>query len=455
MAPDSVSYLSPVLTHLAGGPFYVAESRGFGYPLFLLFILKTFRRLFVVLVVQHALALVTGAVTSLLYFRHVRRSWLVTMGLFMVVSCSPRSVFYAHSLLTETLYTSLQMLSLWLIFEAASRFRSAAVLAGFIATGAILTRPLGKALVLMMTGILPLIWKRFRLRRALLTTLTVTLIASSACLVTNRLTRGFWGFERIGRFYVFGNAMRYLDPKTITPPELRSLLAPYYTEAHRDNMKNMNWVWHSPDGPVQRLASEPRFADEREKIYLRLTVQALAQSPVKIFLDHIRLGFEFIWRGASMPPSEQLQKDRLALESLQEFEEITLLYPDLRSLSHFRPQEATSYFERIRNHTLFPFEPGPWYQWPAWALRGLFPILPVLGLISVPLLCRSRRGRRLCSLVLPVIGIQLLMIVAGGYYTYRYSYPFEPLYALLVAGAIGVICDEISGRSRGFQARAH
>ncbi len=442
MEPDSGGYFVPVLNYLHTGAFDVPAVRGYGYPLFLLVVIKLFGKLAAVLWTQHVLALLTALIAAWICFRHIVRSLYFAGAVFFILSVSPRAVFYAHELLTETLFSFLQISSVALLYESLYRRKTWAGAAGLSISLLPHVRALGQALFWGQLFALPL-WKA-RTRHKMTLSLSVCFFALLAGFAVNRVQRGFWGVERQGALYLFGNLVRYANVEKIQDPELRDVLRPYFQAPLSEQMKDLNWIWQSPDGPARKISQHPRFAADPDSPFRQVIRHAIRESPIRILSDSLRLAMEFILRGAKLPPAGFMRKEIGMQESLQRFYHWTLPFPQLRSLVQFHPDQSQDYLEKIHRATVFPFEPGPLWQRPAWWLRPFFPLLPCLGFAALPILILRPRGRRLLLLILPIILIQITLITAGGTYVWRYSYPFEPLYLLLSVGAL-------AGLARHFQ----
>ena len=104
-APDSGGYVSPALHRLSGHSFDLNPERTPMYSIFLYGALRATHDFFGVLVVQHGLALVTGLIAGLLYYRYLRKSLIGTALLFFLSAALPLPAVYAHYILTENLYT--------------------------------------------------------------------------------------------------------------------------------------------------------------------------------------------------------------------------------------------------------------------------------------------------------------------------------------------------------------
>jgi hypothetical protein len=146
--PDSYTYLTPAQNLLSGMGFAASDDvpetiRTPGYPLFLEFFLRAGAGAESIVAVQHLFNVALAAAVFLIAFRVTGRLSLAFVAGFLFAS-DAASLHYAHSVLSENLFTVAVVLVLWMVwsFMSLDTFRSGAVaLAGLLAGVATFIRP--------------------------------------------------------------------------------------------------------------------------------------------------------------------------------------------------------------------------------------------------------------------------------------------------------------------------
>jgi 4-amino-4-deoxy-L-arabinose transferase-like glycosyltransferase len=180
-----------------------------------------------VILAQHGL----GVVATLLVFDLGRRT-IGTVPAFyaaLLWTMSPLTLFYETSVATESLFAALVLVVLWLSTRCITTDASVAALTalGIACAAATLTRPVGKALVVVIASLLVWWAPRARLKTAL-----VPMLVFAALIVpwmwVNHVTYGFFG---ISRGEGLGLYMRAFDIEHLPAPMATSF--PLVLDAHQ------------------------------------------------------------------------------------------------------------------------------------------------------------------------------------------------------------------------------
>jgi hypothetical protein len=438
-SPDSGSYLMGGLCHYFGAPLRISGMRGMVYPLFLAALIYGPRHFQTILAIQHLLLIIT-ALLSAGIFRVIYPSRpITTLLLFMVTAIAPRATLMSHSILSEGLFTTLQMAVIYLFLHALHSNRPfQSLVAGGLAILALNTRPIGVALLIAM-GIVWLRSRNYRrVRRALTAFALGALLVEMPFILINRLTRGSWGDEAMGSLYLYGNLAEYLDLTKVDDSDLRTKLEPFYSSEARPHLKNKNWTWWSPDGPVTALQNDARWSAHLNTTFTKLAWQAFCSAPLRVARDFLHTTADFLTLGSMAPLIEQIQPKEVTLQhGFDDFYKFTESLPVARSLLKFQPDQAVPYFRRIQTFHLYPFDGDNAFWLPAFFIGFLsyFSAVPAI-LCGVFLTWGAWRARLLVQLLFAILLWESLLVAAGGISVRRYGVPLEPLFFILCAMGI-------------------
>jgi hypothetical protein len=214
---DSLDYLST-----SGGDAFRDPLRPPGYPVFLRILRYAVPDLSFVVVVQHLLGLLTGA---LLYFcvRYITgRRWLAAFPAAVVV-LSGDQLMLEHSLLTEPLYTFLATAALSGIIIGVTRPRSVPLLvASGVALGAAATVRTVAVPLIALVAVWMLVFSAGPLRRRLAKTAWALGPAAAivlAYIVLQALSTGHWGPSQAAGWALYTRVAPFADCSEFKPPE--------------------------------------------------------------------------------------------------------------------------------------------------------------------------------------------------------------------------------------------
>jgi len=432
---DSTGYLQGTLSYLNGGRFSIPLSRGLGYPL-LLWLNLRWTGFHGLLWVQHGLWIAAAIATCALFLAHQPHRYAWAAILLFIVACSPRAAVLAHTALSDSSYAVWQMMFCYFLLANPTRTATGnGLLGGIFGAFAINTRPVGKSIILPIIAMASSRHVESRLRKQAIWATVGLVIASAPFLIYNRKDRGFWGFEKFGDFYLAANAIQHLTPEEITNPDVQRLLTPFYRPELASQFQDLNWIWHNPAGPIAALQKDPGTTQRLPSIYHALIFRAVSKHPLRYARDLLHTAAKFILRGTERQgsvPTKALTIQR----GLLTFYGFTNEFPSARQLLMFRPYDAQRYFTTLSQTDVAPFDQGPWFLMPIWYLSKIFILLSPGGILALIWLCMRSWEIPLVQASFYLIVGQILMIVAGGTFVYRYAIPLEPLYALLIIFAL-------------------
>jgi len=432
--PDSGDYLHGALSYYFGGRLDIPIVRGLTYPLFLAAILRRTGPFEAVLFIQHLLAIFTAMLAAGIHSLLNPRRPLMTMALFMVVAIAPRALLLSHSILSECLFATLQMAALYAFIGAVHKNRpSWAVLGGGLTALALNTRPFALAILAAM-GLLWLGYHRSsRIQKVLAAFMIGFFVMEAPFLIANRVARGFWGNEKVGAFYLFGNLAEYLDVTKVHDPSLRLKLAPFYTPEAKPRLRDKAWVRYAPEGPAVTLQNDPRWGAHLDDVFSLLGWQAFWNRPWKAGRDVIRLMISFLAVESMAPEIAQVEPKEVTLQqSIDEYYKFTAAHPAARLLLKFQPKQAQAYFQRVNAYHFFPFDGDNAFWLPAYFLAFLSYFLAVPAFLAgIALLAWAPRCRLPVQLFITILLGQGFLAAAGGTSMRRYGVPMEPLFFLL------------------------
>ena len=455
-SPDSIGYAQPAVSLLLGEGFKLDAVHTPGYPLFLYGVLWLTHSFLGVLIAQHLLAMVTGLLAGVFYYRFLWPSFSGAACVAFLTSSLPLPLIYAHYVLTETLYTFLLLVVVYAVSGHRDRRVTADVRLGVWTTLAILTRPVGRSL-LGLLGVEPFLnargaqaWRTAALRLGS----AGALLLLFAC--WNRAQAGFFGLDRMKNVALFTTAAHYLDADRIADPNVRALLTPIYAR-HAADMPDGSWVYAAADGPVKTL--EQAYAPNAlNDVFGRLAWQAIRAHPWRFMADRLVIVFRFFWEAAEIPRYYLLpEASYFSYEGLR-------LYGSLAdrvgtrawSLLHYGPAESAAYFATLhfvptgRRSGQLPFLPRSANDhayaydrvlktWPPFGgLWICLRALPWVALLAAVLLYRNPKKRGVVTILLLTMGCHVAASTLAAWQDWRFVLPVLPLYWILVIAGIQV-----------------
>ncbi len=453
--PDSGSYLDPALHILFGSSFALSVERTVGYPLFLSLLLKLVPHLWIVLIAQHSLALLSGFLSAFIYYRFIKNSLLSAAFVFFLSAALPVSVIFAHSILSETLYTFSLIFFVWLFLKAIENPSPLpSFLSGVCAACAALVRPVGRSLI--AAGMLGLIVLSRARRGAGQRWLFAALGAASVLLAVSEFnwkTHGFFGIDQMSGPALFCSTARYLDLAQISDEKVRAILKICH-DRHSGKMADGEWLYGSKDGPIQQLRGiYPEMSLYR--LLNQLAWTAIQAHPFLFIADRFSLMVKFFWAYSAIPDIYLNREFTFFIyRGLLLFEKATAKTPSASTLTRYGPRETAAYFARIRpllthqvenpvgylqsidSQDVYRFSDVLLWWWPMqkgfWIVRWL----PFLALFSGCGLCFLAETRTPAIFLLLVIGAHSFVSSLASFQDPRFADPIMPLYSILAVGGI-------------------
>jgi 4-amino-4-deoxy-L-arabinose transferase-like glycosyltransferase len=399
-------------------------------------ILKAIPSLQAIAVIQHGLAIMVGLLAAWLCRTEFRCSWPFVITAFLLTALLPRSIVYAQSIMTETLYTFLLVTCVSLYFLAKRRNDLPTwMLLGVVLAASLLVRPVARGLVISLMAFM-FVGEQSRgtRRRAIAGLLTAFVILGMAGTLNYRY-RGFFGTERFTGIPLFGQVGKYLEVEQIENVSERKLLSRFFLESYREKWEDPNWVRFSSDGPVAALTQSISSSQQVDAVLLRLSFKAVAGHPLRLLSDQGQACIDFLLH-RSERPRFLLPKDYAAAGSGQFYNEVFSTYPQSVQLITFRLATADSYLKAIRAKRIYPFEKASLSPWFIWHWTYLVGWLGIVGVMSALLLLSDPSQRGQTGFLLMVIFLHIALSNLGGDRDGRHALPIEPLLILLsVAGA--------------------
>lgn len=420
--------------------------------MFLSAVLRAWSHFAAVLWIQHLLWLGAAFVTARLYQVGFRRSPGESAVVFLLTAVLPRGVVYAHSVLSETVFTFLALSGLYLFVRArASGPTNVWGWSGALAGAALLVRPTAWSWAIPMMGLS--LWRRTtRVSRyvpfALFTTAFALVVVAMSLL--NVPLRGFFGLARLGGAALFGTTAQYLDPSRISDGRVRDALSPIYAmEGSRERLRSPGWVRHDPAGPVETLRRLVPDAAHLDRLVGQLARQAILDRPFAFIGNQTRDIFEALFLGTRRPPG-RLSKEHSVADGLMFLEDTVIRYPVITRWLAFQPARGKDYFQRLSTRTAYPYEPGPFPLSVLWPYAWLVGALPTLALLSTLVILREPNLRWSVAVLWTVILLNTAMnTLGGGGGQIRYQIPLEPLFVVLTVAGFGTLIERRVLQSQG------
>lgn len=434
--PDSEGYLAPVLESIFHGRFALTSIRTPGYSLFLLTILNVFRWLPAVTIFQHALLILTGCITALISYRFIRPSYLLAIFIGTLTALLPRPLASAQQLLTETLYSFIEVC---LVFSIATASKSAAanrtwVAAGILSVLAAFVRPIGTGLLVAIpAGILTTRMGKRTIRALTLWVVPVMFLSLSWCAV-NLKHFGFWGFTQFGSYALFVNNAYLLEPGqgSAQISALRTTLRPG-TPGAAVGSREADWMTYSGEDYLAIIDRSGCPPAQRERILRDLAVKAIAGHPFKFLRDQVVHFIWFILESGKRPPG------RLSIlynseESLKRYMGFSSAHPEIDQMLQISRESPGRYLARAEQLSSYPYEKRGYLAHVLWPLTWVEEYLPVaafcLGLLAV-----WKNRSPLAIYLLFIATVHILLTNLGGSRSGRHGVPLEPIYLLMIMAA--------------------
>ena len=413
--PDATSYLEPALALVNGAGLTTQLKRPIGYPLFLADVfLASGNQLLAVAAVQHALGLLTVALTYLLGRACFGR--LVGFVAGLMVGLTGPLLTYEHAAITEAPFTLLIVaLSLALIAAGRTRGFSSALYAGVLLGLATLVRPVGETLLpvaLLFVSMRPGRWRHRLL--AIVALLVGFSIVVLPWMLRNQLT--------YGRFTVGGTPGQSLVARTL-------------------NYSHGQFVFAGPgrvpesDPTRQAARLIVQSAEKSSEARTRIRALGLDESQAE------RLMRDIATDAIRRQPLDYLGEVAFSLVTIFDLEERTLPvlwgaqegwddHPTLGPLVR-QPTAAQTAGRDSVERLLWIFRPA--------SLGLALPLLALLGLLLA-----RRPGGPAPALVPGTLAVCLLVIhVAVNGPVARYRHVVDPLLNVLAVGAVALVVDRL------------
>jgi hypothetical protein len=431
--PDTTSYLGPALNLLSRHSFSLESYRTPGYPLFLWALIACFHSLPAVAVAQHILLLMTAMLTAILSFRWIKKSFVFSILVFTMIALMPWSLVASHNLLTETVFTFVEVLFVVLFAEAwRTGWRSLWIVTGAATVATISVRPV--AVVILAAVPIVLWFYRRRNPRALPSLLywglTVLALSGSGCAL-NFASRGFWGFTTMPRT-LYPRVAYLLDVDKIHSVPLANALRPCYTPKDV-RLKDPDWVRDGDEGPVSMLRRAGLLYGKEDQVLRQLGWQAIRLHPFIPIADHINRSIRFFWDMYSVPPG-YVSPVPASAESIQSYVKFARQYPEVFKMAYFPKLPLQTYLSDMNRIPLFPLQRGNWMATLCWPLRWFelgMPYFLTLALISFGLNHRDP----LFDLMALIMVLHILMSTLANDFIPRYAVPLQPIATLLILRA--------------------
>ncbi len=249
--------------------------RPMGYPL-LLWLVKPLHSLAVVTSVQHALGLGVAVLVYALLRRFSLPGWAATLAAAPVL-LDAFQVQLEHLLLADTLFTFLVIAAVAVVCRSpeSQAVRTSiwrAAVAGTLLAAAVLTRPIGIALIVLVIcylGVCRMGWR------------AITAASLAACaplagyvLWFHALT-GQFAFDSTDGIYLWGRTAAFADCRVIKPPPSQAWLCPGLPVSQRAASSSQIW---QPTSPFHWQHGQV-FAAEQNSAALRFALRAIAAQP--------------------------------------------------------------------------------------------------------------------------------------------------------------------------------
>jgi hypothetical protein len=416
--PDSSQYAVD-----AGFDIFHDPQRPAGYPFFLRLVHHLSHALPFTIAVQHA----AGVVTGLLLYKAVRRTGappLVGLLPAAVAFFGATGLILEHALLSDSLYTFLQAVVVYLAVRALydPRLRWA-LLAGVAIGLAFWVRTVAVTSGALVPVVL-LCAAPGGIRRRVLAASSVAAIVAAMIVVyvgVQYYFTGYLGYERQSAWDLYGRVATFVDCRSFAPPPGTSFLCPAQPLGQRPAP---SYFLFDPGSPaVQRFGppySAPQYANG---VLKRFSVAAIEHEPIAYAGAIVRsLGYYVFPSGSegNGPP-----------ETREEVSNPVRVW-------QFAPAFATFYTDSLGYHSpKADLDPLAAYE-SFTRVQGALMIALLLAAIAGPFLL-PRRPRWAATLFTLTALVSITFAVAANTYDARYASPtFAPLAAGAALGAWGL-----------------
>ncbi len=426
---DSGTYFLPALDRLFNGHFSLSDTRTPGYPLFLFGCFSLFPHFLSVLVAQHLVALATAVLLGVCHYFVFERSVWKSSLLAFVCAVSSGQILFAHTVMSEILYTFFLVAAVFLFFVAEKQGRwwlwAGCATCAFLS---LFVRPVGQALAAPLILFLAKDWRRNKIGASVFAAVFVTLMV--AWCGTNYFRKGFFGMSRLGGIAVFGTSAHLLDVDRVKDERVRSLLKPVYEKMPSSGRQDPNWVRFDKAGPVGALRNGGFTDEELDRTCKKLTMLAISHHPLVFLKDQASEFVRFVWQ-RSGAPKYIISKEFSVIGGLTLYEKATEKDPRYARLLNFQEVNSATYFSRLQEHRLYPYEiQDPWFWWLAPVKFIEFMVLVTGFGLGIFCLFRAPKKKEVLFLML-VSAFHIVLTNLGGDSTGRHAIPVEPLCLLL------------------------
>ncbi len=440
--PDSGAYLKPVFQSLYGLPINSQTTRLLGYPHFLTFLLNFHCGFWSVLLVQHLFVLIYSTVSGWVYYQHFDRSLPRALVVTAMIAALPKHLVYAHAILTETLYTTLQIIVLTLLLHQDRSRKETfvfALIGGFTIFFAFLTRQIG--LVLLATALFSAIVSR---KKSLGPFKSLAMLSVSIFLVFTSLRVGAIGGSELPSFAAnsfFATTFQFVEKQNIDDRQIRDILQPILSK-EPSLLADSDWALYNPEGPIKRLQILSRSPPNLAFTLVGIALRAIATHPCRYVTHQARQFWRFIWTSSRRPPY-LFSKELTLARGLEIYGNITADLPIARQLVSFKPENGSSYFAKMESIALYPFSLGKenLLFWPWVILVGFIPTVALAGSVA---LVATEKLRKSTLIVLFLIFAHIGFTNLFSFPDSRYAIPLEPLYVILASAFFACIGRRIS-----------
>jgi hypothetical protein len=416
--PDSGEYA----WHVLKGSFDDIQHPG-GYSLFLRFLHFLSDRLAVTIDVQH----VIGVATGLLLYKAVRRTgappWLGLLPA-AIVFFGATGLFLEHSLLSDSLFTFLQALALYLAIRTLydRRLRWAA-LTGLVLGLCLWVRGAATANAIIIPVLL-LVAAPGGMRRRLLAAVvaaSATLALLFAYVGAQYAVTGYVGYVRQSPWALYARVTTFVNCANFTPPAGTEFLCPREPPGHR---QSQDFYILAPQAPaVKRLGAGDEANPRAYPLLKAFSVAAIEQEP-GAYVETIAAGLgRYVFPRTGEGDTPEILRQQLLQPVRAEDYELGFdpVYPGSRSYAG--PASTAQALATYESYT---------------SVRGPFLIL-LLTLAAVGPFLLPARMRWAAALFTLAALVTSAFAVAGLGYDARYAYPTSgPLAAGAALGAWGI-----------------
>ncbi len=282
---DSGAYFSPALDLLFTHRFTLSSNITPGYPLILFFCLKAFHNFFSVLVLQHFFHLATAVLAGFFYFRFLQQTKIQAIAISFLVAILPRSLVYAHSIMTDCPYAFLFFLCLFVLFDNSQKPRLLKnILLAILCFLAFTVRPAAIALAFsLVVGIFLLTPLKFRRWKSIFTFCISLTILLFGWATANYFGFGYFGLVQQNGARLFGSTAYLLELNSDVDEKIRNQLRPIY-ESQQAKFHEPGWVLGDVAGPVQAIARLGYQNGDLDRMVMKLSFMAIRQRPFKYSL---------------------------------------------------------------------------------------------------------------------------------------------------------------------------